>query len=95
MGPYGACTSMCGDGCSGDVWAVGTAAPQAKNLQISTLFIREKKRKSFLQVKFREFSTISSGKHPFWLVGNKINKSDGNSGNPARGQADPGSAAVY
>ena len=33
-------------------------------------------------------------KAPFWLVENQ-KKKDGNLGDSARGQADPGSAAVY
>jgi hypothetical protein len=59
-----------------------------ENLQIRTLF----KKKRFLYGKFSDLLTIW-WKAPFRLVENQ--KKDGYLGDPARGQADPGSAAVY
>jgi hypothetical protein len=60
-----------------------------QNLQIRTLL---KKQKRFLLSKFWDFLTIW-WKAPLWLVENQNKKKeDGYLGDPARGQADPGSA---
>jgi hypothetical protein len=62
----------------------GVQAVRAANkiLQIRTLLLK------------KSFSTIW-WKAPFWLVENQKRKKDGNLGDPARGQADSGSAAMY
>jgi hypothetical protein len=66
-----------------------------EKLQIRTFFFKKKKTKKntrFYSVNFGTFWR-SGGKHPFgWW---KIKKKSGNLGDSARGQADPGSAAVY
>jgi hypothetical protein len=63
-------------------------APQAKFYRFVPFF----KKKVFYRINSRTFWG-SGGKHPFgWR---KIKKKNGYLGDPARGQADPGSAAVY
>ena len=79
--------------CVGTAACPGTAdsspcVPQAKNTDSYPF----KKQNTFLQGKFKDFLTIWL-KAPF-LAGEK-SKKDRNLGDSARGQADPGSAAVY
>jgi hypothetical protein len=70
-------------------------APQAKIYRFVPFLQKKKKeeKKSVLFCEFADFFTIW-WKTPFWLVENQ-KKKDENSGDPAPGQADPGSAAVY
>jgi hypothetical protein len=68
-------------------------APQAKIYRFVPFYLFFfKKKKRLLYGKFWDFLTIW-WKAPFWLV--EKQKKDGYFGDPARGQADPGSAAVY